>query len=227
MITADPDHPTVPPRIPPLPAFLLAAASAAVLVLLPHHPVATAHDAHDRLEQLATLGNAAATVHGILICLVGALLYGVVALAMTLGPRRPAVAFGLAAYALGCAAVDSAMLLDGFVTADLARRILAAGQPDSGTAALALVALGIQVLTKAGLCGMGLGMACLSWARPRSTRLLAALSIPAGLLPPLAVVASGARLGPHALVLMTALQAFWYAAAALHLWRGAPVPVSR
>jgi hypothetical protein len=227
MIAADLNHPAGTPRMPPFAALLLAATSAGMLVLLAHHPVTTAYDAHERLEQLAALGSAAATVHGLLICLVGALLYGVIALAMMLGPRRPGVAFGLAAFALGCAAVDGAMLLDGFVAADLARHILAAGQPDNGAVALALVSQGIQVLTKAGFCGMGLGMVCLSWARPRSTRLLAGLSVPAGLLPPLAVVGSSVRLGPHALVLVMVLQALWYAAAALDLWRGAQSTVSR
>ncbi|MFS2021875.1 hypothetical protein ACEN88_35610, partial [Massilia sp. CT11-108] len=56
---------------------------------------------------------------------------------------------------------------------------------DATAAAFSLIAIAIQVLTKAGLIGMGVGMCCLSWASPRAAdgkcRLLAVLALPAGL----------------------------------------------
>jgi hypothetical protein len=195
-----------------------------MVALLFHHPVVP-HGTHraDTLAALVRLGDAAALVHGALFVVCGVLLYGVTALAMTLGVHRPVIAFGVICHALGCAAVGGAMLGDGFVTARLARVALDQGWPQDGTAAaFALVAIAIQVLTKAGLIGMGIGMCCLSWAGPRTagskSRLLAVLAIPAGLGTALAA-ASGLHMHPHSLMLLTGVQALWYAGAALTLWR--------
>jgi hypothetical protein len=52
------------------------------------------------------------------------------------------------------------------------------------------------VLTRARLIGMGAGMCCLSWANPRTTRLLAALA-----------AARGLHMHPHSLMLLTGVQA--------------------
>jgi hypothetical protein len=202
MIAAD----STPRSIPPA-AWALAVAGAAMVALLFHHPV-VAH------------GTGYA---GTLFVVCGFLLYGVIALALTLGPRRPVIAFGVACHALGCAAVGGAMLGDGFVTSRLAGVAIEQGWPhDATAAAFSLIAIAIQVLTKAGLIGMGVGMCCLSWASPRAAdgkcRLLAALALPAGLGTALAA-ASGLRMHPHSLMLLTGVQALWYAGAALTLWR--------
>ena len=216
MITAQSSPAINPPRRPPPAALALAAASILTLVLLAHHPMAAHHAGDALLQDLVRLGDSSAHVHGGIIALVCALLYGVIALGLRLGLRRPAVAFGLAAYGFGCAAMTGAMLLDGFVTAPLARWLVSNPAP-GGIASLALVAASIQVLTKAGFTAMGLGIACLSWARPRSTPLLAALALPGGLLPILAALAM--QMQPHSLILLTGLQLLWYVAAAWHLWR--------
>jgi hypothetical protein len=139
-----------------------------MVALLAHHPV-VAHGGGqtDTLAALARLGDVSARVHGALFVVIGFLLYGVTALALALGTRRPAIVFGLLCHALGCAAVGGAMLCDGFVTPGLARIALDHGWAYDGTAALlALVAIAIQALTNAGLVGMGAGMCCLSWAAP-------------------------------------------------------------
>lgn len=214
--------------IPPAAAALLAA-SLLTMVMLAHHPVAEHHLGAELLTDLARQGRAAALVHGLITVVVGALLYGVVALALRLDLRRPGIAFGLAVYGLGCAAMTGAMLLDGFATSAMAGWLLAHGPAAAHTAgagvaapdlsSLALIAIGIQVLAKAGFVGMGVGMICLSWSRPSATRLLAALALLAGFLPALAV-ASGTVLTPPSLIVLTALQAVWYLGAAWTLWRG-------
>jgi hypothetical protein len=219
MITAD-RQPATPPRPIPPAAWALAIAGAAMVALLFHHPV-VAHGTNyaDTLAALVRLGDGAARVHGALFVACGFLLYGVIALARTLDVRRPVIVFGVACHALGCAAVGGAMLGDGFITPRLARVALDQGWPHDGTVAVfALVAIAIQVLTKAGLIGMGAGMCCLSWASPLSTRLLAALALPAGLGTALAA-ASGLHMHPHSLMILTGVQALWYAGAALTLWR--------
>jgi hypothetical protein len=183
----------------------------------------------DRMAALARLGTSAALVHGALFGVVAVLLYGVTTLALALDARRPAVAFGVICHALGCGAVGAAMLLDGFVTSPLAQTALEHGwAADATGATFAFVVIAIQMLTKAGFVGMGAGMCCLSWSNARATRLLAALALPAGLGTAFAA-ASGLRMYTHSLVLLTSLQALWYAGAALTLWRmrGTAPSVSR
>jgi hypothetical protein len=218
MISAQSTPPVQAARTIPAASVGLLAAGSATLNLLAQHPVAEHHAGAALLTDLVERGASGAHVHGALTGLLCILLYGVLTLAHRIGLQRPAVGFGLAAYGFGCAAMIGAMLFDGFVTARLAEWLLAHGQADGG-AALALVAICIQVLTKAGLIGMGLGVCCLSWARARSTRLLAALGVLGGLLPALAVMALGLRLEPQLLIALTGLQALWYAGAALWLWR--------
>ena len=226
---ADP-QPTASIRAIPPAAWALVVASATMVALLAHHPVmghATTYA--DRMAALARLGTSVALVHGALFGVVAVLLYGVTTLALALDARRPAVAFGLICHALGCGAVGGAMLLDGFITAPLAQAAVDHGWPaDATTVTFNLVAISIQMLTKAGLVGMGVGMCCLSWSRGQATRLLAALALPAGLGTAFAA-ASGLRMHTHSLVLLTGLQALWYAGAALTLWRmrGTAPAVSR
>jgi len=213
MIAAD----RTPHSIPPA-AWALVVAGVAMVAVLFHHPV-VAHGTNyaDTLAALVRLGDGAARVHGALFVVCGFLLYGVIALAMALDMRRPVIAFGVICHALGCAAVGGAMLGDGFITSKLAGVALDQGWPHDATAAVfSLIAIAIQVLTKAGLIGMGIGMCCLSWASPRTTRLLAALALPAGLGTALAA-ASGLHMHPHSLMLLAGVQALWYAGAALTL----------
>jgi hypothetical protein len=204
----------------PLPALALAAASLLTLALLAHHPVGGRSSADpDGLQTIVQLGGKAALVHGVLIAVVGVLLYGVIALALKLGLRRPAVAFGLAIYGAGCGAMAAAMLLDGFAVARLAAHLLASGQPAGGMAALALVGIGVQLFTRAGFFGMGIGMCLLSWSGAGAGRLLAVLALPAAALPMLVLGTSAIWLRPPSLIALTGLQAAWYVGAAWRLWK--------
>ena len=206
---ADSTPDSTPRAIPPA-AWALAIAGAAMVALLFHHPVVAHGAGHaDKLTALVRLGDRSARVHGALFVVCGFLLYGVIAMAMALGTRRPVIAFGVACHALGCAAVGGAMLGDGFITSRLAGVALDQGWPQDGTAAVfALIVIAIQVLTKAGLIGMGISMCCLSWASPRTTPLLAALALPAGLGTALAA-ASGQHKHPHSRMAPTGVQALW------------------
>jgi hypothetical protein len=198
-------------------------ASLVTLVLLAHHPVGGSSPADpDGLHDIVRLARHAALVHAAMIVVVGALLYGVITLALRLGVRRPAVAFGVAVYGTGCGAMFAAMLLDGFVVARLAEYLLASGSPAGGGAARALVSIAVQVFTRAGFFGMGLGMCLLSWARAGAGRLLAILVLPAAVMPMAALAASGMHIDPRILVALTGLQAAWYLGAAWRLWRAGP-----
>lgn len=206
----------------PVAAVILVAGSIATLALLAQHPVADIAGVHDPFAILAALAQgraASAHMHGALIGVLAAMLYGVIAFAATLARRGPVVVFGVAAYGFGVAAMIFAMLIDGFVTAPLAQRLLDVHQLGGGTAAFALAEFGIQLLTKAGFCGMGVAMCCLSWSQPRTNRVLAVLALAAGPLPVAAIVAGGVQLAPHSLAIVAGLQALWYCAAGVHLWR--------
>jgi hypothetical protein len=195
----------------------MAAASIATLALLAHHPVGTrTHGDPDGLHDIVHLGGQAALVHGTLIVVVGALLYGVIALGLRLGLRRPAVAFGAAVYGAGCCAMTAAMLLDGFVVAKMAAHLLASGQPPEARATLALAGIAIQIFTRAGFFGMGIGVCLLSWARAGAGRLLAVLALPAAVLPMAVLAIGGMHIDPPILIGLTGLQATWYLGAA---WR--------
>lgn len=211
------------PRFP-LAALILVAGSLGTLALLARHPtadIAGMHDPFAILTALAQGGAASAHMHGELIGVLGAMLYGVIAFAATLERRGSVVVFGVAAYGLGFAAMIGAMLLDGFVTAPLAQRLLDVKQLGGGTAAFALLEFGIQLLTKTGFCAMGVAMCCLSWAQPRTSRMLAWMAVASGVLPVVTILAAGVHLAPHSLILIAGLQALWYCAAGYHLWRKA------
>jgi hypothetical protein len=216
---------TMPAARPtPFGALALLLATLVMLFMLAHHPVVSgAMSQADRLDQLIRLGAQDELVHGVLIGVIGLLVYGVVELSLVLDMRRPVVTAGLVAYVLGCASVTGAMLLDGFVTPQAMLRISQQGAPavEASMPALAVLASCIQVLTKAGQCAMGVGM--LAWSaaawNQRGARALAVLGIVAGFLPPVAVALSGVRLQPHLLMWMAAAMGVWNLAAARHLWK--------
>jgi hypothetical protein len=83
----------------------------------------------------------------------------------------------------------------------------------------ALVSVTIQVFTKAGFCGMGLGMCFLSAAGVARSRVFGYLGLPGGLLPAVMTMTSGVWLGPHQLIVIAGCQAGWYLGAAAFLLR--------
>lgn len=212
-------------RLPPVPcgaiAFFLA--TLVTVVMLGHHPVASGtRSAQESLDLIAQLAWQDGLVHAVLIAAVAMLLYGAVELSLALGLLRAPVAAGLAAYGMGCAFVIGAMLLDGFVTPQAAMRLAGKGEAavQAGAASFVIVSSCIQMLTKAGLCGMGTGMlmwSAASWKLP-SARLLAVLGVFAGFLPPLLVALAGMRVQPHLLMLLAAGQGMWNVGAGAFLW---------
>lgn len=202
-------------------AFLFA--TAMIIVFLAHHPVVGgAFTAREGLERIIQLGNQDELVHAFISIAVAALLYGAIELGLALGLSHAPTAFGLASYGAGCVFVIGAMLLDGFVTPMTAARLSQEGAlAASAGPSWIVISASIQVLTKAGLCGIGTGMALLSaacWRRPGG-RIVAVLGPLAGLLPPLAAVLMGARMNPHILLLMASAQGCWNLAAGAFLWR--------
>lgn len=212
-----------------LPAGSIGLLLAGVLTLavLSRHPHFQAGSTEQLLHMAADgrLGAAAARVHGGLIAVMGLALYGVLELASGLGMRRPPVAFGLAAYVLGGAAMSIAMLLDGFATSQTAALLLenlpgqgaAQAALDAAASIFALVSVLVQVFTKAGFCAMGIGMGCLSLCGAGRSRAFAWAGALAGLAPAGFVVLSGVWLRQHQLMALVACQTLWYLGAAVFL----------
>jgi hypothetical protein len=195
--------------------------------MLAHHPVAGgAGPVGERLAMIAQLGPVDRLVHAVLIAVVFLLLFGAFELCRSLDAGRSLVAAGMAAYACGCACLVGAMLLDGFVTPDVAMRFARMGEGAllAAPPAFAVLSSCIQVLSKAGFCGMGIGM--LSWSAAcrgrEGARVLGLLGVVAGFLPSLFMLFSGLRLNPHYLMMLVGAQGAWNIAASIFLWRRSP-----
>jgi hypothetical protein len=135
-------------------AAMLAGPALLTLVLVLHHPVVRRQDGTaDLAAGVAEIATANRVVHGTLFVLLAMQAIGYYLFSDRLGWRRPAVAVGFLAHAAGVLLLGVPLLLDGFVAVDLAAacRRAAEGCGPAGGAALRLVAVTIQVFTKAGL----------------------------------------------------------------------------
>lgn len=201
-------------------------AGGATLAVLAFHPHLGPHPDKDLLRLLADadLRSRAAYVHGGVLAMLALLLYGMLNLGKVLGMRPTPVAFGLVAWMCGAAAMSVAVLLDGFVTAQLAVMLLrkvdarehAQAILQTAPVVFSLVSVAIQVFTRAGFCAMGAGMCALSWAGRGQARWFGWLGLLAGGVPAFACVFGGVWLGQHQLMALAACQGVWYAGAALY-----------
>ena len=238
-------------------AVLLAGPALLLLVLVLHHPVLPSGPTVGRAAEgvaagIVHLGPALASVHGAMLVLLAAQTLGYARFSARLGWGRLPVAAGFLAYAAGAGLAAVPALLDGFVTPVLAAACLRAAAAAAGAvagarecsaadgASLRLVAVVIQVFTKAGLlllCAAAgaWGVALLrgagdlpgapaahrtSRARRRAVGLLgiACAAVPAAVL-----VAAEVWLRPGNLAALLAAQSVWACAAAT-LLAGSPAP---
>ncbi|GJG89422.1 hypothetical protein tb265_46030 [Gemmatimonadetes bacterium T265] len=143
-------------------AVLLAGPALLLLVLVLHHPVLPSGPAGGRPTEgvaagIVRLGPALGVVHGALLALLAVQTLGYARFSARLGWHRLSVTAGFLAYVAGAGLAAVPALLDGFVTPALAAaclRAAGAGAHECGAsdgASLRLVAVVIQVFTKAGL----------------------------------------------------------------------------
>lgn len=172
----------------------LIAAAAASMLAMAHHPTS--------LRAGAMIG----IVHGAMILVVGAMLYGFAYFARRRGLARPAVLAGLIAYAIGAAANIGAATINGFAAPALAARVPAV-HPDLFAFAWAAN----QALAALGVAAVGAAYALWSLDLLRTNRLIGALGLLAGGVP--AVLLIGGWIGMHlyAAVAVYAGQALWAA----------------
>jgi len=201
-----------------LAALVIAATTGLVLVALSHHPVlASPGTASDILAQLAAQERPDGFIHGALILMLAMLAAAYSVFGGLLGATRPSVTLAASAYRLGCWLMVGAMLLDGFVTPQLARVYLGASAQDTALvlAVLRCISIAIQVLTKLGFLAMC--VACLAWAyalladrgHGRWAPWCAVSGVLAAVLPATVILASDIRLAPASLMALFAIHAVW------------------
>ena len=94
-----------------------------------HHPSAGGHGMA-AVENLARIGSAANGVHGFLMVVLVALVFGFSGLTNQLGWQTPAARAGFVAYAMGAMAMLGAAVINGFVFSKVAGGFLVQGHSD-------------------------------------------------------------------------------------------------
>lgn len=170
----------------------LIAAAAVSMLAMAHHPASS--------DAGAMIG----IVHGVMILVVGAMLYGFAHFAARRGLGRPAVLAGLVAYAIGAAANIGAATINGFVAPAVRAHVsnhdifLLAWEANQALAKLAVVAVGTAYL----LWSLDL------W---RTSRLLAVIGSLVGGVPALLLIGGWIDMHLHAAIAVYAGQALWAA----------------
>ena len=213
-------------RHPMTAGLTIGLATVLAIAFVAHHPIAAGQDHSEILDDIVRKASLDRLVHGALIGIMGAFLFGFSGFAACLGPDRPLVRLGLIAYAAGCASTVGAALIDGFIAPDVAIRFVTAPAEDTRVAYdfLRIAGSAIQYLTKLGL--VLLSVSILSWsaalirsAGPR--RWIGLLGLAAGGIPAALILAAGTVMTPHSLIAILAVQGIWNLAVALLLMRGA------
>ena len=101
----------------PAVGIVLTVAALLEIAVMIHHPTVKAPDLAQSIVRLREVGPVSAWVHGLLIALMLAVLYGLSEFALWRGIRRPGIRVGLIAYAFGVGAMIMATAVSGFMTA--------------------------------------------------------------------------------------------------------------
>jgi hypothetical protein len=201
-----------------------------IMVALSHHPTAGgAADAQEIHAQMVRLGAKDNLVHGALTAMLAVMAGALAVFDGAFGLPRPFSGSARGLYLLGCVLLGVAMLFDGFFLPALAGEFLHAGPADAGVVQLIMRAAGIlvQQFSKAGLVCHCAAMLAWSYAAVANRSVMpgwrwcAVLGAAAGLLPAASILFGGVVLTPHSLILIFAVYAAWYLAAAASMFRHA------
>ncbi len=191
-----------------------------------HHP--SAHAAREPAAAIAALVRIGAVdriVHGAMIALMAALLFGFGVFSVRRGFDKQTVLGGVTAYAIGVGAMFGAALINGFLVPDVAERY-AAASPDGimfAARVLSICALANHVLAKFGVVAMSI--AILLWSvdlarMPGVLRATGALGLAAAVSSTAVLVFGGPALTVQTFSAIVICQAVWYFAVAALLVRG-------
>lgn len=205
---------------------------ALMLIMIMHHPVAGQINAFAVVESLAGQASAIRFVHGTVAAAMTIMTSLMLGFAFRLDITRPHVLLGAVSAMLSLVMICLAVLLDGFVAADLAIRCAAMGRECADTALIMLRygASQIEFMTRFGL--LALASATALWAgdlilRKDGVRIFGALGLISAIVQ-FGLLVFGDRLNPHSIALIVVAQAGWYAVvAALIIFQKGPYATSK
>jgi hypothetical protein len=201
----------------------IACCALVTIVAIAHHPTVSARAPAEAMRQMVQVATADRVVHGVLIAIMGALLYGFAIFSLRRGLHRQTTVPALIAFTAGIVAVIGAALIDGFLTPAIAERY-AGAPPDAIKAAVPLLVFGaltIQILSKLGFVAMSIGVAFWSAdliATPGVVRATGVIGFVSGIAA-IGVLTFAGQLNPHSLSAIVIVQAVWYLAVAVLLVR--------
>jgi hypothetical protein len=204
-------------------ALALAATSALALFALMHHPmIERTSGQQDTLEQIVAFQGKDQLIHGALIAIIAILAWSLSVFGQLLGAQRPLIIAARNFYHVGCGALTTAMLFDGFILPHFAARFVNAAVRDIDVIFVVLSFLGsvIQVFSKFGFLCMSAAILCwafvlvLSSRFPGWMRVSGALGAVMSLITAVALAFVAVRLAPASLVATFAMYIFWHLTAA-------------
>lgn len=178
------------------------------------HPSVGAHGLAEGMAEIRREAHAAGVVHGAMIAVLGAWIFGYWVFADRLGLGRSSVRLGLVAFVMGAAAHVGAATISGFVTPSFAASHGGTGEAELETAHR-IMAYGFhinQALAKLGVVTMSVAFLCWSAVLLRRAGLargIGVAGIAVGAFPLLAVAAGHLRLNVHGMGLVLLVQALW------------------
>jgi hypothetical protein len=196
--------------------IVILAGGALAVFAMAHHPSVTTHTPAEAIREIGKIGLVNYAVHGAMIAIVAALMFGFSVFSIRRGLAKEAVLAGLVAQAIGTAASIVAAMISGFLISGIAARYATASPEGLAFAAqaIAICAGAVQLFGKLGVIGMTL--AIVLWSAdlvrtPGSVRLTGALGFAAGALA-VAMLVFGGHLTPQTLGIIVLGQAIWYCA---------------
>lgn len=193
----------------PIAGAVMAMFSIGAIIALSHHPVA--HSSAD----LARMAGLDRVVHGAIIALMVLQTLALATLAARLDWARALVRSAFVLYFIAIGWAIGAMLIDGFIVADIGERFTDASAADAATVrvVMAFASSAIQVLTKLYLILASAGIFLFSlalFARGGVIRACAVLGLIVGLGASAPVLLPALSLNPHNLMALMGAQSLWF-----------------
>jgi hypothetical protein len=199
-----------------LAGVVIAACGALAVFAMAHHPSVETHTAAETIREIGRIGATNQIVHGAMIAILAALLFGFAVYSLRRGLAKEAVLGGFIAHAIGTAAMIVAATVSGFLVSDIASRYATAAPNNLQFAVQVIAICGeiIQLFGRLGVIGMSLAVVLWSIDLVRLTgvaRAAGILGFVAGAFA-LAMLVFGGHLTPQTLGAIVLGQAIWYCA---------------
>lgn len=199
-----------------LAGVVIAGCGALAVFAMAHHPSVETRTPAEAIREIGRVGSMNQLVHGAMIAIIAALLFGFAVYSIRRGIAKEAVLGGLIAHAIGTAAMIVAATISGFLVSEIAARYTTAS-PNGMQFAVQVIAICGQVIQLFGKLGViGMSLAIVLWSidlvqRRRFVRMTGILGFAAGTFA-LGMLVFGGHLTPQTLGAIVLGQAIWYCA---------------